>query len=223
MKCVPLVVAAFALLATAPAHADTITLTSPLAKSITIFPSGVLEGPFDPDVFGLSVGSIDHLQSGTPLLPVAIRAVYEFDLSGIDPASIAAAAFSFVPTDTTQFGFSCFDFAGCPPLTMVEALGYTGDGIIERAEYHAGALFVGRGEPVFDVPISFVATHAVRGATSGFAGFTINAAGGEGLVGIRGAALQIDFEPLLVPEPGTIFVVGGGLIAIAAAMRRQHR
>lgn len=216
-------VALFALCVTAPAHAATITLTAALEGYVTIDPSGVTEGPYPPDVFGTFVGEIGHLQSGTPVLPTGARAVYEFDLGAIDPASVTAAAFSFVPVNITEFGFSCFDFAGCPTLRIAEVLSYAGDGLIERDDYHSGTAFVGRTSPVPGTPVSFDATGAVRATTTGFSGFTINAGAPDGGIGVTQAALQIEYDATAIPEPASITLVAGGLLALAAALRRSKR
>ena len=212
-----------ALCLAAPAHADTITLTAVLEGYVTSFPSGVTEGPYPPDVFGTFVGQIGHFQNGTPLLPRESRAVYEFDLGAINPATVTAAAFSFVPVNVAGFGFSCFDFVGCPTLSLAEVLSYSGDGILARDDYYSGTAFVGRTTPVDAAPARFDATAAVRGNTTGFAGFTINAGIADGGIGVSHAALQIEYGAAAIPEPASIGIVASGLIMLAAVLRRRPK
>jgi hypothetical protein len=222
MKLLSPPVVVIALCATVPAHADTITLAA-LEGYVTILPSGVTEGPYSPDAFGTFVGQIGHFQSGTPLLPWEARSVFEFDLGAIDPATVTAAAFSFVPVSMSEFGFSCFDFASCPTLSLAEVLSYSGNGMLERDDYHAGAAFVGRIPPALGAPASFDATAAVRGNTTGFAGFTINPGIADGGIGVHYAALQIEFDAAAVPEPASIGLVAGGLFMVAAVLRRRSK
>jgi len=223
MKLLSPPVVVIALCTAVPAHADTITLTAWLEGYVTILPSGVTEGPYSADVFGTFVGQIGHLQSGTPILPRESRAIYEFDLGAIDPATVTAAAFSFVPVNIGDFGFSCFDSTGCPTLGLAEVLSYSGDGILERDDYHSGTAFVGRIPPEPGTPASFDATAAVRGNTTGFAGFTINSGIADGGIGLHHVALQIEYGAAAVPEPASIGLVAGGLFMIAAVLRRRSK
>jgi len=139
------------------------------------------------------------------------RGIAEFDISGLT-LPVGQAVLNLTQVGSMGDGI------------MVDVYGYTGNGILELSDFLLGTLITSFTVPVgAGSAINVDVTNFIN-ATSGFAGFNLRLPNIEResvQFVLDGPTLTIDAVQVL-PEPGTLAVLGFGLLGLGLVRRRRR-
>jgi hypothetical protein len=158
------------------------------------------------------------------------RGIAEFNISGVRAAIAGGATFNSVHLELTRFDNVFTD------NFLLHVYGYAGNGQFNLSDFSLGTFLTGQtldnGPVVSSIDVTDFALDMLEGSGN-YAGFNLRG-GNDGFQfgffqargGPPGVAprLVFDFvEPVAVPEPAGLALLGAGLVALAAMRRRARR